>query len=147
MTTSYSYVTKLLFVQNRVGKRSAYFEYKAVQILEISVICFLTYISHKVKGQAFQETCLKLEDGTDCCSENLVMTTNWLSNNPTTKTSPTCICCHRRKKVLGVTNLKIIWKWKGFWQDARLKESRILLTEKRKSLIMRGKTPEFWRVL
>jgi len=47
-----------------------------MQTLEIYVIGFLTDVSHKVKGQGFQETCFKLEDGTDCCSGRLVMPTN-----------------------------------------------------------------------
>jgi hypothetical protein len=63
-------------VQNGVGERSAYLEYKATQILAITVNGFLTDVIHKVKGQAFQETWLKLEDATECCSGTLVMTSN-----------------------------------------------------------------------
>jgi hypothetical protein len=85
-----------------------------MKIIEISVIGLLSGVSHKVKSQAFQETCLKLEDGFNCFSENLVVCQQTPSNNPTTITSPTCICFHRRRKVLGVTNLKIIGKWKEF---------------------------------
>lgn len=63
-------------MQNGVSEKSAYLEYKTMQILEISVVGFLTDVGHKFKGQAFQDTFLKPEDGTDCCSGILVMTTN-----------------------------------------------------------------------